>query len=156
MWITTVIHHGGLSSGGPDWTCQPAPGGKDSCCSPVFPGTRPTRRQREAPNVTYSCSQTIPLQESGQTQTGSGPTKVGGREDGAVSPKATERIPGQLLVSEDLPLSPILQTRMRNLARSFVLVHLQGVAEYGSGIWFSRGNGRSLMSCWKEGRQFEE
>lgn len=106
MWITTVIHRGGLSSGGPDWTCQPAPGGKDSCCSPVFPGTRPTRRQREAPNVTYSCSQTIPLQESGQTQTGSGPTKVGGREDGAVSPKATERIPGQLLVSEDFPPEP--------------------------------------------------
>lgn len=52
--------------------------------------------------------------------------------------KVTERIPGQLLASEDLPLGPILQTRMRSLARSFVSVHLQGVANCGTGIWVNR------------------
>lgn len=51
--------------------------------------------------------------------------------------KVTERIPGQLLVSEDLPLNSILQMRMRNLARSFVSVHLQ--VWQTTGICLNRG-----------------
>lgn len=35
-----------------------------------------------------------------------------------LAPKVTERIPGQLLVSEDLPLGLTLQMRIRSLARS--------------------------------------
>lgn len=111
MWITTVIPVEGLAQGGQTGPVSRLQEARTAAVPPGFPRTRPTSHQWVTPNVTYSCPQTIPLQESSQTQRDSGITKVGGREDGAGTK-------GTSWYQRTCPLGLTLQMRIRSLARS--------------------------------------